>query len=116
MRKWTRWQDWVALAAGVVLALTPLWSSPGFNGAWALVVLGVLLVGTSLWSLYDPAAMLSEYTHALLGLLAVITPWVFGFTDITVAAYTSWVVGAIAVIVGLAAIPATKRTHEPITQ
>ena len=111
MRKWMRWQDYVALVAGVLLALTPLWSDPGTNGMWAMVVLGGLLAVTSLWSLYDPGAMTSEYSHAVLGVLMVVTPWVFSYTDITVAAFTSWIVGVVAVAVGLAALPESRKAH-----
>lgn len=80
------------------------------------MVLGVLLAATSLWSLYDPAAMISEYSHILLGVLTFVSPWVFGFTDVRVAAYSTWVLGIVAAVVGLAAIPEAKRAHEPITQ
>lgn len=114
MRKWTRWQDYVAMVAGVVMALTPLWSYPGVAGTWAMVVLGALLTVTSLWSLYDPAAMMSEYSHAVLGVLMFITPWVFGYADITVAAFTSWILGAVAVAVGLAALPESKKVHQQL--
>lgn len=114
MKRWMRWQDYVALAAGVVLALTPLWSYPGYGGAWAMVVLGVLLAATSLWSLYDPGAMVSEYVHAALGVLMFVTPWVFGFADVRIAAFTTWVLGVIAVAAGLAALPESKRAHRPI--
>jgi hypothetical protein len=115
MNKWTRWQDYVALVAGVVMALTPLWSFPGIGGAWAMVVLGLLLAATSLWSLYDPGAMASEYTHVVLGVLMFITPWVFGFADVPVAAFTSWITGVIAIVVGLAAVPVSRRAHQRIT-
>lgn len=114
MKKWTRWQDYVALAVGVVMALTPLWSYPGMGGAWAMVVLGVLLAGTSLWSLYDPGAMASEYAHAAIGVLMFVTPWVFSFTDVRVAAFSAWILGVIAVAAGLAALPESRRAHQQI--
>lgn len=114
MRKWTRWQDYVALVAGVLLALTPLWSYPGTGGTWAMVVLGVLLALTSLWSLYDPGAITSEYSHALLGVLMFISPWVFSYTDATVAAFTSWILGIVAVAVGLAALPESRKVHQQL--
>ena len=111
MKKWTRWQDYLALAAGIVMALTPLWSYPGFAGAWTMVVLGVVLAGASLWSLYDPAAITSEYTHAALGVLMFVAPWVFSYTDTTTAAYTSWILGVVAIAAGLLALPEIRRAH-----
>jgi len=114
MKKWTRWQDYVALAAGVVMVLTPLWSSPGGGGTTAMLVLGVVLGLTALWSLYDPGAIASEYSHAILGVLMFITPWVFGYTDTTVAAFTSWILGVVAVAAGLLAVPASTRAHQQL--
>jgi 4-amino-4-deoxy-L-arabinose transferase-like glycosyltransferase len=114
MKKWTRWQDWVALAAGVVMLLTPLWSRPDRAGMTAMIVLGVVLAATALWSLYDPGAIASEYSHAVIGVLMFLTPWVFGFTDLTVAAFTCWILGVVAVAVGLLAVPESQRAHRQV--
>lgn len=114
MKRWTRWQDWVALVAGVLMALTPLWSDPGGSGTIAMVVLGAVLALTALWSLYDPRAIASEYSHAALGALLVLTPWAFDFTTTTVAAATSWVLGMIAIAVGLLAVPASTKAHQQV--
>jgi hypothetical protein len=111
MKRWTRWEDWVALAAGVVTLLTPLWSDPGGNGRTAMLVLGVVLALTALWSLYDPGAIASEYSHAVLGVLLFVIPWVFDFTDETVAAYTCWIAGVVAVAAGLLAVREHMRGH-----
>jgi len=114
MKKWMRWHDWVALAAGVLMVLTPMWSSPGGAGTTAMLVLGVVLGLTALWSLYDPGAIASEYSHAVLGVLMFITPWVFDFADTTVAAFTSWILGVVAVAVGLLAVPESTRVHRQL--
>jgi hypothetical protein len=114
MKKWTRWQDYVALAAGVLMVLTPLWSSPGGGGTTAMLVLGVVLGLTALWSLYDPGAIASEYSHAALGVLMVLTPWVFAFTGTTVAAVTCWILGVVAVAVGLLAVPESAKAHQQL--
>ncbi|GAA5069062.1 apolipoprotein N-acyltransferase [Thermocatellispora tengchongensis] len=101
-RKWVRWQDWVAFAAGLVTALTPIWAAPDeARGTWALVVLGVLLAAGALWSLAVPEAVLSEWTHVVLGVLLFVSPWVFGFQDVAVAAWTAWIAGVLAVAAGL---------------
>jgi hypothetical protein len=114
MKRWTRWQDWVALAAGILLMLTPFWSNPGGTGRMAMLALGAVLAVTSLWSLYDPGAIASEYTHAVLGLLMVIAPGVFGFTDVMAAAYACWILGVVAVAVGLLAVPESARAHQQL--
>lgn len=77
-----------------------------------MIVLGALLALASLWSLYDPAAMASEYIHAALGVLMFISPWVFAYTDTMVAAYTSWILGVVAIGVGLLALPESRKAHQ----
>jgi hypothetical protein len=112
MERWKRWQDWVALAAGALMILTPLWSSPGGAGTAAMLVLGLVLAATALWSLYAPGAVASEYLHAILGVLMFVSPWVFGYVATTTAAWTSWIVGVVAVVVGLMAVPESTRAHQ----
>ena len=109
-RKWYRWQDWVALVAGVLVALTPLWSDPGTaGGTAAMVVLGVLLAVGALWSLAVPDALLSEWTHVVLGVLLFVSPWVFSYHDVATAAWTSWIAAIVAVVAGLlVAVPQTR--------
>lgn len=118
-RKWVRWQDWVALVVGVVVALTPLWFSPGGNlEIWTMVVLGALLALAGIWSLAMPAMMLSEWIHAILGVLTFVAPWVVAYYDQAGAAWTSWIGGLLAVVVGLWAVrsvPSATGTATPTT-
>jgi SPW repeat len=106
MVTWKRWQDWAIAAVGLVLAVTPLWFDPGTTGAvWGMVVLGAALVVVSGWSLIMPAAEAVEWTHAAVGVLAFVAPWAFGYADQAGAAWTSWIAGAAAVVLGLWAVP-----------
>ena len=111
MQKWTRWQDWVALIAGVYAALSPIWTDTSTTATWTLVVLGVLTALTSLWSLSLPGDRNSEAAHVVLGVLLFIAPWVLGFTELTGMAWTAWIVGAIAIIAGAWAMPLSNRLH-----
>jgi uncharacterized membrane protein HdeD (DUF308 family) len=112
MRKWTRWQDWVALVAGAYAALAPLWTNTDRNTTWTMVVLGVVTVVVSVWSLAMPEDRISEYIHALLGVLFFISPWVMQFTDLHAMAYTAWAVGVITFVMGVWAIPeVNQRLH-----
>ncbi|XVQ08144.1 SPW repeat domain-containing protein [Spirillospora sp. CA-255316] len=111
-RKWYRWQDWVALVAGVLVALTPLWSNPDTTGGTtAMVVLGVLLAVGALWSLAVPGALMSEWTHVVLGVLLFVSPWVFAYHDVAVAAWTSWIAGVVVVVAGLMVAIPEMRTR-----
>jgi uncharacterized membrane protein YiaA len=112
MRKWTRWQDWVALAAGAYAALSPIWTETTRNVTWTMVVLGVVTVVVSVWSLAMPEDRISEYVHAILGVLFFIAPWVMTFTAREMMAYTAWAVGVIVFVMGVWAIPeVNQRLH-----
>jgi uncharacterized membrane protein HdeD (DUF308 family) len=113
MRPWTRFQDWGTLLAGAYAALSPIWvSTTGErDGFWALVVLGALLAVTALFSLAMPGIVATEWLTVLFGVLLFVAPWVLTYTDRSAASWTSWVVGAIAVVLGGFSIPARYRTH-----
>ncbi|WP_370591480.1 SPW repeat domain-containing protein [Saccharopolyspora montiporae] len=105
VRPWVRWQDWLVVVLGVYLVLATTWTSVSGGGAAAMVVLGALLAVSSIWSLALPASMTSEYGHMLLGVLLFLAPWVLGYTAYGAAAWTSWVIGVLAVVAGAAALP-----------
>lgn len=110
-RSWQRWQDWAALVIGVLTALSPLVTTTDAAAAWTLVVLGVLLAATAVWSLAAPGSVASEYVHGGLGVLLFIAPWVMGYSGLAGASWTSWVAGALAVIVAATALPAANAAH-----
>ena len=99
MRPWTRLQDWGTLLAGLYAALSPIWvSTTGEREAfWALIVLGVLLAVTALFSLALPGVVATEWLAVLFGVLLFAAPW------------TSWVVGAIAVVLGGITLSTSSR-------
>ena len=115
MQKWTRWQDWVALVVGVYAFLSPIWTATDTEATWTMIVLGVLTAVAALWSLAMPGMTMSEYAHAILGVLFFISPWVMGFSDLDAMATTAWVVGVITFVVGLWAIPESNQVHRMAT-
>src|SRR5213592_505356 len=92
MRPWTRLQDYGALVAGVYAALSPIWvSTTGERGAfWALIVLGVLIAATALFSLAVPGMVATEWLTVVFGVLLFVAPWVLTYTDRMGASWTSW--------------------------
>ncbi|HEV8163478.1 MAG TPA: SPW repeat protein [Actinomycetota bacterium] len=118
MRPWTRLQDWATLIAGLFAALSPIWvSATGErDGFWALIVLGVLLAIAALVSLSMPGVVATEWLTVLFGVLLFVAPWVLTYTERVGASWTSWVVGAIAIILGASAIPASNRVHRQAIQ
>ena len=118
MRPWTRLQDFGALIAGLYAALSPSWvSTTGARGAyWALIALGVLLAVAALISLAMPGVVATEWRIVLFGVLLFVAPWALGYTELTGASWTSWVVGDVAVILGGTAVPPSLRAHRQAIQ
>ncbi|QGK72385.1 hypothetical protein GIY23_17955 [Allosaccharopolyspora coralli] len=106
-----RWQDWAAVALGVYLMLATLWTTTTGSALSTMLVLGALLVVAAVWSLAMPGSMASEYAHMAIGVLLFISPWVLGYSALAGAAWTSWVVGILAVIAGGAALPEATAAH-----
>jgi hypothetical protein len=113
MRNWTRWQDYLSLVAGVYAVLAPIWVDVSGAGeaTASLIVMGALLALASLWSLAQPGVVAVEWLHALFGVLLFAAPWVLSYSDHLGAAWTSWIVGAVAVIAGLWAVPGSQAVH-----
>ena len=113
---WRRWQDWAALVIGVLVALSPVVVTTSAAAVWSLVVLGVVLALTGLWSLAAPGSVASEYVHIALGVLLFVAPWVLGYYTLGGAAWTSWIGGVLAVVVGAAALPSANKEHRLVAQ
>jgi len=114
--QWTRWHDWSAVVLGAVAALSVLWLDTTNAAMWTLLVFGALLLVSGLWSLAMPGSVASEYVHIGLGALLFLSPWVLGYADATAAAGMSWVVGALAVAIGAAAVPVATAAHRTASQ
>ncbi|ALG15573.1 SPW repeat protein [Kibdelosporangium phytohabitans] len=111
VRAWTRWQDWAEVVLGVVAVLSPLWLDTTNIVMWTMIVLGALIALDGLFSLAMPGVVYGEYVQVVLGVLLFISPWVMGFTDMTGAMWSSFVIGALTLVVGLAALPAATTAH-----
>lgn len=117
MKKWTRWEDWVAVAAGLAVALSTMFVTPMGASVAMMLVLGLLLVVSGLVNLAWPGLVAMEYVQGALGALLIISPWIGGYADTTSgAAWVSWICGAIAVVVAVLAIrPSMRAHHDAIT-
>ncbi|PRX49436.1 SPW repeat-containing protein [Prauserella shujinwangii] len=115
-RPWTRPHDWAEVVLGVVLALSPLWLDTSTAAMWTMIVLGALIAIDGLASLAMPGMVYGEGIQIVLGALAVVSPWVMSYTDLTGAAWTSWIVGALTIIAGAAALPLASTAHRTAGQ
>ncbi len=92
---------WVTGILGAVMAVAPF--ALGYNthsGAmWTSVVLGVIVLLVSIYEAMDASKAKWEYWVAgLAGVLAVIAPFVFSFSAVTTALWTTIIVGVILLI------------------
>ncbi|WP_433337983.1 SPW repeat protein [Spirillospora sp. CA-294931] len=103
------WQDGVALVAGLAALLAPpLWADDA--GEQPLMVLGALLALAGLYSLLGAAGP-SAWTATAFALLIFVSPWAFGFTGEDAAAWTAWIAGGVAAIVGVWGATQTTRAE-----
>lgn len=112
MTRWARWQDWVAVAAGLYAALASIWTAPRTAASVTLlIVLGVLMIAAGLWSLMEPKLASMEWIVAVLGALLFISPWVTVYFHNMGAAWTSWICGGVGIVAGLWALLPALRLH-----
>jgi hypothetical protein len=110
MRPWNRWQDWVTLAIGVAVVLAAIVFADLWSAAMnAVTVLGVVLIAASLVALARPEMMADRYVVGIAGVLLVIAPWAVGYTDLAALAWSSWIGGAITVVMEAMALPQLRR-------
>ena len=112
MKRWTRWQDWVAVAAGLYAALATSWVAGTATSITLMIVLGVLMIIAGLWSVIVPKIVSMEWIVAVIGALLFISPWVAQYSTSMGAAWTSWICGGVGVVTGVWALqPAIKMRH-----
>jgi uncharacterized membrane protein HdeD (DUF308 family) len=121
MRSWNRLQDWVTLLAGVYTATSPIvLSTIGMAGdgrvVASMITLGALLAISSIMSLARPNVTATEWATILLGVLLFAAPWVVDYAGLTGAAWTSWLVGAIVVVVSLTVVRTGTRSSRQAIQ
>jgi hypothetical protein len=97
-----RWQDWLTIVVGVLLFITPfVFRATDYPGAaWAAYIGGALLVIGGVWSLSSGAKPWLEWAEVVVGVLVFISPWALGFANASNMAWSAWVGGVLAVLIG----------------
>jgi uncharacterized membrane protein HdeD (DUF308 family) len=111
VRPWTRPHDWAEVVLGVVALLSPIWTDTNNAAMWAMIVLGALVALDGLASLAMPGMVYGEGIQIVLGVLMFISPWVMDYTSFNAISWSSWIIGALTVIVGAAALPVAQAAH-----
>lgn len=108
---WRKWQDWaVVLLGAFLLAADPQINADG-GAELAVIVLSSLLALSGIYSLGAPE-LRTEYAHVALGLLLLASPWALNFADQS-GAWWCWILGLLAVLLGLSSLPAADAEHDP---
>lgn len=100
VKAWRSWQNWVAVAAGLYAALSPIWTPMGRLGGMALISGGLMIVAAGVLSLGTPIVLVMNWTQTALGAAVFVSPWVLMYSDSLGAAITAWITGLIAAVVG----------------
>ena len=112
VKKWYRWQDYVAVAAGLFTAVAVLFTRQQDMSTTLMLAFGGLLVVSGIINLAMPGTPAMEYVQAILAAGLVLSPWLGTYTGATGAAWTSWIAGAVALVVTAVAIkPSTDLRH-----
>lgn len=94
--------DWAALVLAVYLSLAPLWIT-GEATTW-FATLGILLGISSLGALATASSQTFEWLSILVGVAIFLSPWIGGFSMITGAAWTAWLVGILSIALAYVAM------------
>ena len=111
MKKWSRWQDYVAVVAGLFAALSTIWTTQQASSRVMMIGVGVLLVLSGVWNLMSPGMPVAEWVQMILGALLFISPWIAGYTGHLGAAWTSWIAGGVSLVVAVLAVQPSMRQH-----
>lgn len=114
MKKWNRWQDWVAVAAGLFTAAAILFTRQEGLSVTLMLVFGGLLVISGIINLAVPGTPAMEWVQAALAAALILSPWLGSYTSATGAAWTSWIAGVVALVVAAAAIKPSTEVHHNI--
>ena len=111
MLKSLKWEDWLGVALGLWLVLSP-WTL-GYAESSASATMNALFLGSTLIFLeqlnLDVHADLEEWLDVGAGLWLVISPLVLGFTQLGAAAINAVAVGLLAIVFALWALSPLDR-------
>jgi len=102
MQQPKHWQDLVNAVLGIWVIISP-WALAFDGSSMAMsnaVIVGALLVATSLGAVFVPRAW-EEWTEAGLGVWLVVSPWVLGFSGNRNAMLSTVISGAIVAVLAL---------------
>ena len=108
---WRRWQDWVVVGLGVVMLAAPFVFAETSQtvAASSAYVLGVLIALSGLLNAAMKHTGGLEVIPAVLAVILFVSPWAFGFTAVTVLAWSAWIIGILVVLAAGSLFAAQNR-------
>ena len=100
MKRGVRWQDWATMVLGVMLIVSPFVSreTSSKGAVWSAVIIGAALLVLGAIAAYQRDVQAIEYLPAVTGIVAIVAPWLFSYTGSSGTAWTSWIVGVLAML------------------
>lgn len=107
--------DGVVIALGLWLIVTaPLLLNMDRGLAMgSLMVLGLIIIGFSVWGETGPKNAAPEIVNVFLGFLLSLSPWLLSFTDVVYASWNTWIVGIAMIVLEAIAIPGAMLERTP---
>jgi SPW repeat len=98
MTAWRRWQDYVTMATGVLLFISPIvfGETASTVATGTAYVLGILLFLSGILAAAMRRAGGIEVVPAIIAVVTFVSPWVLGFAAVTGVAWSSWLLGIVA--------------------
>ena len=112
MTAWRRWQDYVTMATGVLLFVSPIVFGQTSNtvATGSAYLLGILLFFAGIIAAALREARGFEVVPAVLGVVTFASPWVFGFAGVTGVAWAAWLLGIVAFLASGSLLFARRQT------
>lgn len=103
MKARSRWPDGLNLVLAVWVFLSPwLLSTSGMAAAaWSSWLLAIAVAVIAVIGLAVPRATVDEGAGIVAGAALFLSPWLFGFADVSRAATNSWLVGTAVLLLSL---------------
>ncbi|MBN9351641.1 MAG: SPW repeat protein [Chitinophagaceae bacterium] len=110
MKSSRRWQDWLILAGGIWLFISPwFFSNAPANYTWDAFLIGILLIVFSIWAL-DDKKVWEEWITLVIGAWVFVSPWIFSFEGIGLE-WNFFIIGGLVFILSLCDIGSGIKLH-----
>jgi uncharacterized membrane protein HdeD (DUF308 family) len=111
MTAWRRWQDYVTMATGVLLFISPIvfGVTAATVATGTAYLLGILLFLSGILAAAMREARGVELVPAIIAVVTFVSPWVLGFATVTGVAWAAWLLAIVAFLAAGSLLFASSR-------